>query len=155
MAHTPFKPLFSWLQHPAGPLNGLLGRVGLLRRLTAAIRDALPPPLARHCLAANLDGDTLVLSCDSTAWAAKLRYQLPQLLQALQGRTNLPAIRQIRVRVQPRREPVRPAVQRRATLSEHSAAVITSVADATTDPALKAALRRLGRHAKPVKKHDK
>ena len=152
MASTPSKSLLNWLQHHSGHLNVLLGRVGLLRRITAAVRDALPVSLASHCLAANIDGDTLVVGCDSSAWAAKLRYHIPQLLDRLKARTDLPALSQIRIRVQPRHEERTRTVYRRFNMSEHSAALITSIADNTADPELKAALLRLSQRAKPIKK---
>jgi len=152
MASTPSKSLLNWLQHHSGPLNVLLSRVGLLRRITAAVRDALPASVANHCLAANIDGDTLVVGCDSSAWAAKLRYHIPQLLERLKARTDLPALSQIRVRVQPLHEERARTEYRRFYMSEHSAALITSIADNTADPELKAALHRLSKHAQPVKK---
>lgn len=152
MASAPSKPLINWLQHRSDHLNVLLGQARLLRRITDGIRNALPEPLASHCHAANIDGDTLVVGCDSPTWAAKLRYQTPQVLSQLKGQPDLPAFSQIRIRVQPLDEERSRTTGRRFYMSEHSAALITSVADNTADPELKAALRRLSQRAKPDKK---
>jgi hypothetical protein len=153
MSGTPYyKPVQDWLHHPSGHLGAVLSQVHLLRRLTAALRDALPEPLASHCLAANLDNDTLVVGCSSSAWAAKLRYQLPALLARLRNHAGLAALSQIRIRVQPSREE-RPRIPlRRARLSPRSADILSTLAEGTADPALKAALQRLSRHALAIKK---
>ena len=147
MAGTPYKSLQNWL-HPHGEhLSALLGQLQHLRRLTALLRGALPEPLASHCLAANLDGETLVVGCDSAVWATKLRYQVPAVLARLRNHPDVPALAQIRIRVQPLREAQRRAVPRRARLSAHNGQLISAMAEETADPALKAALLRLSRRA--------
>jgi hypothetical protein len=152
MTSAPSKPPLNWLQHHSDHLDILLGQVRLLRRITDTLRMALAEPLASHCIAANIDGDTLVVGCDSSAWAAKFRFQIPLLLDRLQVDTNLPALRQIRIRVQPLNKEPSPTTKRHFRLSEHSAALIASIADNTADPELKAALRRLSQRAKLINK---
>jgi hypothetical protein len=152
MTSAPSKPPLNWLQHHSDHLDILLGQVRLLRRITDTLRKALVEPLASHCIAANIDGETLVVGCDTSAWAAKLRFQIPQLLDRLKAETDLQSLRQIRIRVQPlNKEPSR-TTKRRFRLSEHSAALIASIADNTADPELKAALRRLSQRTKLINK---
>ena len=152
MTNAPSKPPLNWLQHHSDHLDILLGQVRLLRRVSDSLHKALPEPLASHCIAANIDGDTLVVGCDSSAWSAKLRYLIPQLLERLKTQADLPLFKQIRVRVQPLNPEPFHTTTRRPQLSEHSAALITSIADSTADPALKAALHRLSQHVKPINK---
>jgi len=151
MAENSYKPMHSWLHHQSEHLNGLLDQVHLRRRLTNVLRSTLPEPLASRCLVANVDNDTLVVGCHSSAWAAKLRYQLPGLLDRFKSLPELPSLKYIRVRVQPLREEQPPPVYRRLKMSSHSAALISTIADNTVDPALKAALHRLSRRAGPDK----
>ncbi len=147
MHHSKSKSLTKWLQTPSEQLSPLLTQVRLLQRVTKILRGALGNPLAEHCQAANLDGTTLVISTDSSAWAAKLRYCLTTLLSQLQDRSDLPAIEQLRIRILPGNvSPPAPAA-RRLAISSEAAAVISHVAENTTDPQLQAALRRLARHA--------
>jgi hypothetical protein len=151
MASASPKSLASILQQRSDHLSLLLSQVRLLRRITSVIRNALPESLSPHCHAANIDGDVIVIGCDSAAWAAKLRYQLPHVLSRLRDHSDLAVFRQLRVRVQPAvkakpRTPSRPLF-----LAEDTAALIASVARNTADPELKAALLRLSRHAKSVK----
>ena len=87
--------MLSWLQHHSDHLNVLLAQVHLLRRITHVIRRALPETLASHCHAANIDGETLVMGCDSSTWAAKLRFEIPQLLRQLNDQQGFPAFSHI------------------------------------------------------------
>lgn len=154
MASSPPKSLQNWLQQRSNHLGGLLDRVHLLRRITGILHHALPAPLSAHCVAANIDGDTLVVGCDSPIWATKLRYQVPHLLGKLSAQPGLGSFSQIRIRVQPHghSEEQARSVYRRFKLSENSALLINNVAGNTADPELKAALRRLSQHAKSAKK---
>jgi len=151
MASVSPKSLATLLQQRSDHLNVLLSQVRLLRQITAVIRNVLPEPLSLHCHAANINGDTIIIGCDSSTWAAKLRYQLPQVLKRLNDHRELPVLRQIRVRVQPLDKDQPRISNRPLSMSEHSATLIASVARTTDDPSLKAALLRLSQRAKPVK----
>jgi hypothetical protein len=151
MASVSPKSLAQLLQQRSDHLSMLLSQVRLLRQITTVIRNVLPEPLSLHCHAANIDGDTIIIGCDSPTWAAKLRYQLPHVLNRLRDHRNLPAFRQIRLRVQPLDVVEAHTENRRLSMPEHTAALITSVAHNTTDPELKAALLRLSQRAKSVK----
>jgi len=78
-----------------------LARLGRMlerqRRLLDAVRAALPPNLAPHCLHARIEGAVLILHVDSPAWNSRLRFQAPALLARL--RTEAPNLRRVRIRV--------------------------------------------------------
>ena len=146
------KSLASILQQRSDHLSMLLSQVRLLRLITTVIKDALPDPLSKHCHAANIDGNTLIVGCDSSTWAAKLRYHLPYVMDRLKVHRNIPACRHIRVKVQPLdlRKP-NLFTRQPKLMTEDSAALIASVAHNTTDPKLRAALLRLSQRTKLVK----
>lgn len=125
----------------------MISHVRLLRRFTLFLRDRLPPSLAAQCQAANIESTTLTIAVGSSAWAAKLRYQLPALAAELKERNDLPPIEMIRIRVHPLRLEPTPRPLHRSPMSAAAAALISQVADHTTDSALREALRRLARHA--------
>ena len=151
MASVSPKSLANLLQQRSDHLSVLLSQVRLLRQITTVIRKVLPEPLSLHCHAANINGDTIIIGCDSSTWAAKLRYQIPQVLNRLNDHRELPILRQIRVRVQPLNNDKPRISNRPLVMSEHAATLIASVASTTDDPKLKAALLRLSQRAKPVK----
>ena len=76
----------------SGDLAKLEREAAARRTFLAEIRELLPPDEAQHLVAASTDAKgRLVLSLDSAAWAARVRYRAREL-----GRGD------IRVRVVPR-----------------------------------------------------
>ena len=151
MASASPKSLASLLQQRSDLLSVLLSQVRLLRQITAVIRNILPEPLSLHCYAANIDGDTLIIGCDSSTWAAKLRYHMPHIMNRMKVHRVVPNCNQIRVRVQPLDKGKPPSSGPSLSMSERTAALIASVAHSTTDPKLSDALLRLSRRTKVVK----
>lgn len=147
MSRSTAKSLANWLHASSRPLGVLLSHVQLLRRYTAFVRDRLPPSLGAQCQAANIEGTTLVIAVSSSAWAAKLRYQITALAVELKEHTGLPPIEHIRIRVQPPQLEATRHAPHRLPMSTDTAALINQVADHTTDPVLRESLRRLVRHA--------
>lgn len=109
------------------------------------LQQVLPVPLRDRFMVAAFDPDTLVLIADGTAWAARLRFQIPALRSIARERCGLPGLKSIRIRVSP---PVpRPAsAARKLRLSGDAAEFLRRSAESTTDEALRASLLRLSRH---------
>lgn len=137
------------LRHPLQCLSGpntegaLLALLDQQRQLLLAIRTRLAPPLAAHCLYATLEEGQLTLITDSSAWATRLRYQIPELTAGLgcsQGE-----IATCRVRVQPRTVSHRtPEMEReRARVSPATVSLLKETAEAQGDTELGRALSRL------------
>src|SRR5262245_56594752 len=92
-------------------LKGLLGESPRLARLaqsaarlaalTASAREALPPEIRPHLTAASVHDDTLVLTADSPAWGARLRFHGAEVLTFLATRQGIRATR-VSVRSHPR-----------------------------------------------------
>lgn len=130
-------------------LNKLLsGHTPLRRRLEDAraqslLREQLiarlSPSIRPHCLAARLDGDTLVVLADSAVWATRLRYELPRIMGEIDAR-------KFRIRVAPAEST--PPRKRRAPrkLPAEAAEILEQTAQGQVDPELAEALRRLASH---------
>ncbi len=65
-------------------LASLIDRSRQQEALLMQVRDLLPAPLNRHCRAAILRDQLLVLYADSSAWASRLRYFTRNLCNHLQ-----------------------------------------------------------------------
>jgi hypothetical protein len=64
-------------------LGKLVDKAQNMGKLTHILQSALDANLASSLIAANLrDGGELVLICESSAWAARLRYEADTLVQA-------------------------------------------------------------------------
>jgi len=92
-------------------LKGLLGEsprlaqlaqsAARLAALTASAREALPPEIQPHVTAASVHDDTLVLTADSPAWAARLRFHGREVLTFLADGQGIQASR-VSIRSHPR-----------------------------------------------------
>ena len=124
-------------------------RVRELGELERQVRACLAPDLARHCQVAGIVQGCLRLATESPAWAARLRFQGPRLLQQLarQRGLNLNAV-QVRI-VPPVSEPTRPA--RRLSLTAANARLLQQTAQTIADPGLAQALGRLARRKPKLK----
>jgi hypothetical protein len=80
-------------------LRRLTAQAGELKRLNERLKALLPPTLATHAEVAVVREDTLVLLASSAAWAARLRYSVPDILRLLATDEAFPGVRNIRIRV--------------------------------------------------------
>lgn len=126
----------------SGEFEQAIQRSKKLNQLWHKIQNLLDTDLASRCQLLNLRGGVLILSCDSTAWATRLRYQIPTLLEDLRLHAGLENLHDIQVVIQPvSQTPQKP--KSRATLSPQGAYCLKQCANAVTDPALRSALERL------------
>lgn len=66
-----------------GALEEIVQRAQNMDQLTAAMRSVLPEEAQSQLLAANLrENGELVLICSSSSWAARLRFESEQLIEA-------------------------------------------------------------------------
>jgi hypothetical protein len=124
-------------------LQRLASEIRAQQRLLADIRRCLPADIGRHCLSAHIRDDVLVVHLSSPAWATRLRYLAPQLVEVL--RPEYPALRRIQSRllIEPS---ARPGAERPgARHSAQAADIIHGSAEHASDPGVRDALQRLGR----------
>jgi hypothetical protein len=75
-----FKPI---LTDMGGSLAKLERRAREVMTLTAKVRNALPDPERQHVLAAAYHDQALVITTDSAAWTAQIRFSQDELRQRL------------------------------------------------------------------------
>lgn len=67
----------------SGSLEKIIQTAQNMDSLTGALRAALPPDMADNLLAANVrDDGELVVICQSSAWASRIRFESDTLLAA-------------------------------------------------------------------------
>lgn len=77
---SPLKPLFADLD---GTLAKLERRATQVMDLTQKVRQTLAEPERQHVLAAAYHKDTLVITTDSAAWTAQIRFAHDELRKQL------------------------------------------------------------------------
>ncbi|NNF50907.1 MAG: DUF721 domain-containing protein [Gammaproteobacteria bacterium] len=84
MSETPKPAKLAELLASGGQnLGRLLARTRDLEALTGKVRAALPAPDADHVVAVSASGHELVVTVDSAAWAARLRFSEPAIRAAV------------------------------------------------------------------------
>jgi len=83
-----------------GALEKIVQRAQNMGDLTSALRTVLPDEAQSQLLAANLrENGQLVLICSSSSWAARLRFETDQLIQA--ARMTGVEVKKCKVKVSP------------------------------------------------------
>jgi hypothetical protein len=126
-------------------LPRLVKRAQALQALDDRLGEYLTPLLKSHCTVAALRDDVLVINAHSPAWATRLRYLAPSILEFLHGRgESLPSFRAIRIRVSLPEEVILTAKPLpRPQLSIQTARHLKHIAQSIPDPDLQSILVRL------------
>jgi len=121
----------------------LLSRARALGRLDALVHELIPSPMNQHCRVLSVRDDTLIIAADSAAWAARLRYQSPQLIRQLAGVSSM-NLRTVHIRVRAASpQPDKQTATVRQSVSDKNSLALKQAARNITDPRLKAVLLRL------------
>jgi hypothetical protein len=67
----------------SGRLAELHARASDLRKMDILLAELLPAPLNAHCRILSIRNTVMALAADSPVWAARLRFQSPQLVKQL------------------------------------------------------------------------
>lgn len=125
---------------------GMPADVARLPEINAAWTEIVGAAFAEHVRAVRYAGGKLVLRASSTVWVSKVRHSHQTLSQALRQQPIFKDLVGLEVRAAPleRRQQKRTPHSRRGVSAE-TRHLLDAVASDIADPALRAALERLGR----------
>lgn len=125
---------------------GMPTDVARLPEINAAWTETVGAAFAGHVRAVRYVGGKLMLRASSTVWVSKVRHSHETLSQALRQQPIFRDLVGLEVRAAPlARGEQKPAPRSRRSLSATTRHLLEAVASDTADPALRAALERLGR----------
>jgi hypothetical protein len=75
--------LKQFMSNPGGALAKLQKQADRVMTLTATVRSTLSGPERQHVLAAAYHEDTLIITTDSAAWTAQIRFAQDELRKQL------------------------------------------------------------------------
>ncbi|QYJ85798.1 DciA family protein [Shewanella mesophila] len=90
----------SQLLHQQGQLPSIAEKAELLLHLDHYVKQVMTGPVTEHLKVANFRQGVLVIETTTAAWAARINFQKPKMLQQLQVET-LPMLSAIEVKVNP------------------------------------------------------
>lgn len=124
-------------------LRALSARSRQLADLERQVLACLPADLSGHCRVGGIVDGCLRLFTATPAWASRLRFEAPKLLQTL-SRQGVTSVRSVQVRITPPAA-AKPEPLRHIRLSQENAKLLEQTARAIRDPRLAQALARLAR----------
>lgn len=137
------KPLPELLTTQSNLLPGLKEKISQLISLNQLWHAQLDPVLANHCRIANFRNNCLIIEVESSAWALRLRYSLPELLKLLRELPEFAQLKTIEWYIQPVIEIEEKRILNSPPLSNESAALIRETASCVQNEKLKQALYKL------------
>ncbi|CAK0762680.1 conserved hypothetical protein [Gammaproteobacteria bacterium] len=137
---SPLHPLRKLLAKNSQGISHLLPQIRKISEITREVTVVLPTHLLSHCQVLNLQGNTLIMEVESSAWVLRLRYECPALLEHLKE-NGWPELKDIRIRMGSPKIPPPPIP--RAVMKSETVEFLRSVAQECHDPEFRAAWERL------------
>jgi hypothetical protein len=139
------QPIKAWLTDTK-TLKTIINRAHYLNELTQKVRHYLAEELAAHCQVANYQAGKLVLIVDSSVWASRLRFSIPQLCKSLQTLALFEQLKTIEYTIKSLYEPIAKPAQKKLNLSMANSTLLTTTAEGISDTKLQQALLRLAQN---------
>lgn len=131
----------------------VLYRKGLaILELDQRLKKHLPPGLQKHFELANVNKDIAVLLADSPAWATRLRYNIPAILDTFNNKLKINPVKTIRIKV---KKPIayNSVVNKKPlVMTTKTARYLSETAKNFHDPELQSAIKKLSTRRKSLKK---
>jgi len=126
-------------------LSGLVAAAKEIKVLNRLLDSALSQPLRSHVKVANVQGDRIVIQCDSPAWSARTRLLVPRLLESINRLPTRAPIRHIQIISRPEPRRGKSPTPGRTAISEQSRKLLETVATDIDNPRLRRVLLRLAK----------
>lgn len=95
------KTLGQIFSHNRNILPELVGKAQKLSQIDKLFRSFLDASLAQHCHLADISVTEAVVITDSSAWAMRLRYAIPDILKNVKTQPEFKNLKKIRYSVSP------------------------------------------------------
>lgn len=138
------RQLYKFLSQKKGHIADLITQANINHKLSKSLDNLLDPDLVDHVSLANIRAHVLVLTTDSAAWASRVRYFSPLLLQKLRNNSHIFGdIKKIEIQIQPAVRENVPEQPLPRYVSTSAAKCLNTTADTIENTELKAALHKL------------
>ncbi len=144
-------PISSLLNDEHCSFSALYKKANSIQETDRNLKKLLDPSLTDNFELANINADTAILLVSSSAWATRLRYNIPAILDALNNQLNFTTIKTVRIKVKTLIPETSPKAENKISLSESSAQTLLSVADNFNDPELRECFVKLSKNVNKPK----
>lgn len=92
-------PISSVLNDSHCSFAALYKKASSIRDIDRNLKNILEPSLKDKFELANINADVAVLLVSSSAWATRLRYNIPAILDAFNNKLNFTSIKTVRIKI--------------------------------------------------------
>jgi len=126
--------------------SALYKKANSIQEIDRNLKKLLDPSLKDKFELANINAEIAILLVSSSAWATRLRYNIPAILDAFNNQLNLTSVKTIRIRVK-KPIPENPDLNKKPIyLSNNSAQFLNDVANNFSDPELRKCFLNISKH---------
>ena len=115
----------------------LYKKANSIQEIDRNLKKLLDPSLKDKFELANINADAAVLLVSSSAWATRLRYNIPAILNAFNNRLNFTSIKTVRIKIKKSISENSASIKKPIYLSNNSAQFLNDVANSFDDPELR------------------
>lgn len=133
------------ISNQSGPLRDLYSRTVDIAILQEKLYSYLPRPLQEHIVAVSYNNFTLHLHTDNAAWATRLRFKIPEILEIARNKCLLTKLQTIRIKVAPSQDTLT-TTRKSCKLSTKTTKLLEHTAQSIADPELRAVFIRLSKN---------
>lgn len=130
-------PISSLLNDEHCSFAALYKKANSIQEIDRNLKKLLDPSLKDKFELANINADTAVLLVSSSAWATRLRYNIPAILNAFNQQLNFTSIKTIRIKIKKSMSESPTLIKKPIYLSNNSAQFLNDVANSFSDPELR------------------
>lgn len=132
--------------NPTALLSAIKNKAAQLSHLNNLLHAQLETLLTQYCRVANFRENILIIEVDSSVWATRLRYIVPELLQKLRREKEFHRLQEIKWYIRPAASEYKKKPTKSIKLSEQSSELIAETAEHISNPMLQTALKKLTTH---------
>jgi len=126
--------------------SALFKKASTIQEIDRKLKLLLDPFLKDKFELANINPDNAVLLVRSSAWATRLRYNIPAILDALNYQLNFASIKTVRIKIN-KSIPDKPVlIKKPIYLSNNSAQFLNDVANNFNDPELRKCILNISKN---------
>lgn len=140
--HT-LKTIATYIKNDQHSCSDLVKKAQTIQQIGKELNAELNPSLRGHCTLANINQDVATLITPSSAWATRLRYNIPEIISILRDKLGQKNLKTIRIKIVPTTSNFPVSTIPKPVLSKFSADVIQQTALSIDDENLRNVLLKL------------
>lgn len=136
----------SLLEEQGSSLSTLYKKAKSIKEIDGKLKKLLDQSLKDKFELANINNNSAILLVCSSAWATRLRYNIPAILDALNNQLNFTAVKTIRIKIK-KHSYEKPVINSKpAYLSSSTAKFLNEAANNFTDPELRECILNISKN---------